>query len=73
MPLKKVSEASVDYPTIVVIDHKTRVIEARDGSQWVVQRRADKAGWLAWMYFHTRAGILHYYRTPELEALPERL
>jgi hypothetical protein len=58
------------------IDEKTRVIECKDGIQWIVQRRMS-ANWRGVSFCRTKRALLRCVREwvpgehPELEALPD--
>jgi hypothetical protein len=65
-------ETSDDYPTVAMLDAKTRVIECAAGIQWIIQRRRGR-GWESRLFFRTKEGLLLYAKpvTPELLALPD--
>ena len=60
---KRYREEAADYPAIVaVLNARWRVIECRDGIQWILQRLAGKRHgqprWEGRCYFRTREGLL---------------
>ena len=81
-------EESDDYPTIIArLNNGWRVIECRDGVQWILQRRAGKRygqpRWQSRCYCRTRDGLTARVRELAgeldanalaiLEGLPDRI
>ena len=71
-----------EYSMVILrLDDSTRVIECKDGIQWIVQRasrRGDGRVWAGVSFCRTREALLRCVREwvpgehPALEALPER-
>ena len=80
-------ESAGDYGAIVCqLNDQWRVIECRNGIQWILQRRANKAGGDAWYgrsYCCTKKALIRVCRAHSgeinpnamavLDALPERI
>jgi hypothetical protein len=69
-------ETTEEYPAVIaVLDARTRVIECRDGIQWIIQRRQGKGRdpWRGVSFCRTKEALLRLAgRHPALDALPER-
>jgi hypothetical protein len=65
------------YRAIAQLDQNTRVIECKDGIQWIVQRRAGDA-WRGVSFCRTKEALLRCVREwvpgehPVLAVLPDR-
>ena len=64
------SERDDTYPVIVQLDGRHRVIDCRDGVQWIVQRWRGADHWEGMSFCRTRAGLIQFAReriTPNSE------
>jgi hypothetical protein len=74
------AECRDDYPAVVYLSDTGRVIECRDGIQWIVQRRRSVCpnSWRGVSYCRTKQALLRCAGTPggfameRLHALPDR-
>ncbi len=72
-PRGRLSEGADDYPAVVVLDGKTRIVACAAGIQWVIQRRS--AQWVGRHFCRTKEGLLRCLPRPFHAAIahfPER-
>jgi hypothetical protein len=84
---RRAAESSAEYPTVVLLNERWRVIACPLGLQWILQRRAGKrhgtARWDGRSYCRTRDALIRVCRASlgrigsdaqaALDALPERI